>query len=243
MSFKRIVVIIKSKNNSMKNAIMIFCFLGFANLTNGQDTIFKSNNDIVIAKISEITATEIKYKRYDFQNGPAYIELKSNVKMIIYANGVKEIIRAEPASQTQIINGNDDYVSAVDRNLKIEILGNKYLYKGTRHSEKQIQQLLLDTKDRKIAGYVIQAKRAQKLQYVGFGAIPLGIIGLVAIENAITPSYTVNGQYSTKTNYNMVALGAFCIAGSITCPIVSGVFKYKRKKYNSEAIHLYNEKY
>ncbi|MFY9310597.1 MAG: hypothetical protein WAQ28_16245 [Bacteroidia bacterium] len=227
----------------MKN-IIFFCCIVFFNSILAQDTIIKSDNAIIIAKVSEINSSEIKYKRYAFPNGPTYIELKSNVKMIVYANGVKEVISAASDSQVNMKQyTNDDYFKPVPLGKKIEVDGNRYAYKGNVYSERKIQQLLLDTKDKQIAGYVARAKQAQKLQYIGFAAIPLGVAGLLLAENAVTTRYDVNGQYSTKTNGNIAALSVICIGGSISCPIVSGVFKRKRKHYNTEAVNLYNERY
>lgn len=229
----------------MKNTFLIFCCIVFLNTVHAQDTIIKFDNNIILAKISEINSSEIKYKRYSFQDGPTYIELKSNVRMIVYANGVKEIIKAGPNPENNklSLSVSDDYINPAILNPKIQIEGNRYLLKGNMHSERKIQRLLLDTKDKQIAGYVTKAKRAQKLQYVGFGAIPLGIAGLLLMESAVTTGYSNTGQYSPKTNYNLATFGAFCIAGAIACPIASGVFKHKRKQYNTEAVNLYNEKY
>ena len=58
--------------------IFLFCIIIFASINaNAQDTIVKLSGDIILAKVSEITPTEIKYKRFDFQDGPTYVELKS----------------------------------------------------------------------------------------------------------------------------------------------------------------------
>jgi hypothetical protein len=207
-----------------------------------QDTLYTKELKKIEAKVIEITPDEIKYKKADNVNGPTYIEPKLNVTMIVYSNGVKEIIKSDPVSVNSKVNSNsNNYYTPKNVSARIEIAGNQYRYNGDVYSEKKIQRLLMDTRNSNIVGYVNKARQAQKIQYVGFAAIPLGIIGLLALENATTPSYS-NGQYTSKTNYNLVSLGALCIAGSITCPIVSGVFKHKRKLYNTEAVYLFNEK-
>jgi len=55
-------------------------------LAHSQDLIIKVNNDTVAAKVLEVGA-EIRYKEFDFQNGPTYVILKSEVAVIQYENG------------------------------------------------------------------------------------------------------------------------------------------------------------
>jgi len=78
----------------------------------GGDSKFKSNQNIftndscdniifrdgseIQGKIIEITSTQIKYKRCDLLNGPLYIIKKSEVFMIKYAGGVREVFKEEP---------------------------------------------------------------------------------------------------------------------------------------------------
>lgn len=56
-----------------------------------QDIITNKSGDDIQAKVTEITTTEIKYKKYDNQNGPIFTLLKSDVLMIRYENGSKDI--------------------------------------------------------------------------------------------------------------------------------------------------------
>lgn len=65
------------------------------------DLIFKDGTELK-AKITEITTTEIKYKRCDQLEGPLYVARKSDVFMIKYANGTREVFKNEtvtPATQ------------------------------------------------------------------------------------------------------------------------------------------------
>jgi hypothetical protein len=56
--------------------------------------VFKDGSEIK-AKVKEIGFSEIKYKRCDTPDGPMYISRKSELFMIKYANGSKEVIRSE----------------------------------------------------------------------------------------------------------------------------------------------------
>lgn len=57
----------------------------------------KSGEDIQ-ANVLEVTTTEIKYKKFESQNGPTYSILKSDVLMIRYKDGTKDIFAQEKNS-------------------------------------------------------------------------------------------------------------------------------------------------
>ncbi|MFC6999814.1 hypothetical protein [Rufibacter roseus] len=62
-----------------------------------QDIIVKRNADEINAKILEITPEVVKYKRFDYLDGPTISLAKSEIFMIKYANGTKEVITAATA--------------------------------------------------------------------------------------------------------------------------------------------------
>jgi hypothetical protein len=57
-------------------------------------------------KITDVSSTEIRYKRCDFLNGPSYVISKNKVFMMIYANGRREVIQTK-ASQKTALKGNE----------------------------------------------------------------------------------------------------------------------------------------
>lgn len=62
------------------------------------DVITLRNGDEIEAKVSEITLTEIKYKKCTNLEGPTISVAKKDVLMIKYANGTKDIITADEDS-------------------------------------------------------------------------------------------------------------------------------------------------
>jgi hypothetical protein len=56
-----------------------------------QDIITKKNSEDIQAKVIEVGTSEIKYKKFDNQNGPTFTLLKSDVLMIRYENGSKDV--------------------------------------------------------------------------------------------------------------------------------------------------------
>ena len=80
----------------MKNKkclIFIFLIIMSNSLLFAQDVIIKRNGDEISSKILEITDKSVKYKEFDFQNGPIRNIDVSDVFMIIYENGKREIFK------------------------------------------------------------------------------------------------------------------------------------------------------
>jgi len=74
----------------MKYIFLFYFFIfPFFNLFS-QDIIVKKDGSEIKAKVVEIDLQKIKYKEFDFQNGPIRNIDKSDVFMIIYQNGKRE---------------------------------------------------------------------------------------------------------------------------------------------------------
>lgn len=59
-----------------------------------QDQLFKKDNTKIEVKILEINQNEIKYKLFTYQDGPTITVSKKDIALIIYQNGVHEVINA-----------------------------------------------------------------------------------------------------------------------------------------------------
>lgn len=62
--------------------------------------VFRDGTELRV-KIKEVSLTEIKYQKCDLPDGPNYINRKSEIFMIKYANGTREVVRVEPQSPAQ----------------------------------------------------------------------------------------------------------------------------------------------
>lgn len=65
-----------------------------------QDVIVKRNGDELQCKILEVNKNEVKYKRWSNQDGPMFAEKKSDIFMIKYENGEKEMMAYESPALT-----------------------------------------------------------------------------------------------------------------------------------------------
>ena len=77
-----------------KKCFCIFAILLFGCITllYAQDFIVLRDGNMIDAIVTEISPTEIRYKRFDHQDGPTYVIPAINVLSIRYANGRTEII-------------------------------------------------------------------------------------------------------------------------------------------------------
>ena len=226
----------------MRTLILFSVLLQISMLGNAQDTIFKRNNEQIVAKIIEITPTQIKYKKFTFQDGPNYVEEKSEIQMIIYSNGLKEEFEEKKAAP--IVEKNSDYYAdppLAMTSKKIGQLGSHYTYNGLLLSENELYYVLLKKKDVKIAGCVEQAKKSRGMQYIGFGAIPFGIAAYYCLlYGSGLGSYNTNSGYTQSTYYSFAAV---CGIIAVACPIESIISKGNRNRANKDAVKMFNEKY
>ncbi|HLO91605.1 MAG TPA: hypothetical protein VK172_10620 [Lentimicrobium sp.] len=77
---------------------LVFCYLTITAFS--QDIITTKRGDDIPSKVLEITSSEIKYKDPENMDGPVYVLDKTEVLMIRYENGYKDIFLEEPVYDT-----------------------------------------------------------------------------------------------------------------------------------------------
>jgi hypothetical protein len=92
-------------------AILCVLFIG-GNLIS-QDQLFKKDNTKLEVKILEINPTEIKYKLFNYEDGPTITVLKSEVALIIYKNGMHEVMTT--STETPVVKEQEPI-----KNVKLE---------------------------------------------------------------------------------------------------------------------------
>ena len=78
-------------------AFLLFVLVLVTGAAHAQDTLTKRNGDELLVKVVEITPAEVKFRRADNPDGPLISVWRSDVFMIRYANGTKEVINASLA--------------------------------------------------------------------------------------------------------------------------------------------------
>ena len=77
--------------------ITLLFLLPCAFSVHAQDVITLKNGDEIKAKVTEMTSSEIKYKRFDNLDGPTVVVAKTEVFTINYENGTREVINTVAA--------------------------------------------------------------------------------------------------------------------------------------------------
>ncbi len=75
--------------------LILFSIFSSVLFSLAQDTIITKSGSDILVKIEEIGLTEIRYKKFDNLEGPLHVILKSDVSMIRYKNGIKDVFADE----------------------------------------------------------------------------------------------------------------------------------------------------
>ncbi|MES2286623.1 MAG: hypothetical protein V4547_13125 [Bacteroidota bacterium] len=213
----------------MKKRFLIGIILLCSCLTNAQDTIVKRNGEKILSKIIEISETEVKYKKFDFQDGPNFIENKSDIQLIKYSNGTKDEFKFQPKQKE---SKTDYYSGPVKSTIKIESDNNRFRYNGKRINEPELHRILISNNDPQITLLKNSARRYKKLQYIGLGGLAFGAAGVLSFAAA---------ELLDAPGLNVV--GGVFIGVAVSLPIAAIYFKHKRNVANAKAIELYNSKF
>ena len=73
----------------LSTTLFLLCLTG---MTSAQDVIVRKDQSTIMSKVLEITSTEIKYKKWNNQDGPTYSINRSEVVSINYQNGEMETV-------------------------------------------------------------------------------------------------------------------------------------------------------
>ena len=80
-----------------------------------QDIITTKASEDIKAKVLEVTTSEVKYKKFDNQDGPTFSLLKSEILMIRYENGSKDVFtesqNQNAASSDKRMKGKQDAIT------------------------------------------------------------------------------------------------------------------------------------
>jgi len=107
----------------MKTTIFYFLIIVLAFVVNtgtAQDIIFLRNGDEIKAKVLEVSSDIVKYKKTENINGPTYSTLKSEIFMIKYENGTKEMFEMEKSNNTILTNQSSEDIKKEEAIKRVE---------------------------------------------------------------------------------------------------------------------------
>jgi len=93
----------------MKKIIVVLTIMLLSSISFAQDVLTKKTGEEIQSKVIEITTTEITYKIFEDLNSPLLTILKSEVLMIRYENGTKDVFTDEKKIETASFTNGDPF--------------------------------------------------------------------------------------------------------------------------------------
>jgi hypothetical protein len=113
----------------MRLFITALAFLFSVSFTSyAQDILITNKGEEILVKVIEVSHDNIKYKKYSNLEGPIYIVLKSELFMIKYQNGEKDVFEGIENQSHNIDYSTDLYIEEIyyDGNTISRTVGTKY---------------------------------------------------------------------------------------------------------------------
>ena len=200
---------------------VVFC-ISVAN-TFAQDIIVKVNGEEIRAKIEEVGITEIKYRRFDNLTGPIFLILKSDVFMVLYENGTRDVF--------------DDTASKLSSTNQQPIISHAE-FTQLRRNEQAMERFFRenDAAIHKQFSKGMSIKRTGRSLLISGGVLTgVGIFVMVASANKVNDyNSDVNGLF--VLGYVGATVGSGLMLASIPLFAVGGSMK-------GRAINNYEQKY
>ena len=175
----------------MKNFISIICALiisiGYAR---AQDIIICRNGDEIESKILKISKTEIEYKKWSNQDGPTYTLEKSEVFMIKYPNGDKDLFKETPAKQDDA----NKEATAEGNKEETEEYSQPIVATAAADNAELIAQYNTDISEY-LDNYYKEKKPYTRYRFGKLNITPSSILSTDDIEIVLTSIETYNGYY------------------------------------------------
>jgi len=145
-----------SMGNIKKKTFLFFVTLCFITVsTFAQDVITLKNGDDIQSLVQEIGEVEIKYKKFENPNGPNYTLKKSDIFMIRYTNGSKDVFANiaepketdnEPIVEQSALNNNSsanaNFILKKNDKIAVRVYGLRLAKKNMKKSlEKKLREL------------------------------------------------------------------------------------------------------
>jgi hypothetical protein len=78
--------------------LLVLCI---AFVAKAQDTLYRTNGEKMVIQVTEVSASEIKYKKGEVGTGPVYIIKTAEVRKVVYADGHSDVFVRDPKSTPQ----------------------------------------------------------------------------------------------------------------------------------------------
>lgn len=199
----------------MKFLILILLFV--VQSANAQDIIFLKTGEEILAKVIAINPTDIQYRKHNDKDGPLYTRYKSEVFMIKYANGSKDVFTQESSVAT---NPNSHIDAATQREVKagtqinvmlVNELNSKLVTAGQTIEFQVVTDIIIDQKKVILGGQIIQATviNSEKAKGLGKeGKLDIQLTQVLGVDGQVIPLTGVLSKAGENRTTESVAIGA-----------------------------------
>ena len=232
----------------MYKILFAFMFL-FVLSSDAQDTILKRTNEKIIAKVLEVNQVEVKYKKFNFQDGPTYIVAKNDIKSIIYSNGSKEVFVSEVPKP-----------NANNSSLLIQPKDDKWYYFNDKViSESVMLETAQKLKDKKVNNFIKKTHNYDLLKQISKGttvALAAGsllvLTGVVNFKNTASLAAAAapqkggpkgggpRGAAQQALQKQRLSNAGYVFLGALASTALSFTFKFGEKKNAHLVCDIYN---
>ena len=212
-----------------------------------QDIIVTKDAKRIEAKIQEVSSTEIKYKKFTYQDGPVFVLPIADVNSILFENGDVQVYHQEPVkaqatdtdTNKEVATANQSSQQDNNRIGMIEKRNNYYYLNTDTGTTRMDEQAYLRFIQNNCPEAWQRYLQGNKLWKAGKGLLGAGIgieflVGVPLLcagyANIYKDTYYGYGDDYSNTGYALVASGATFIAigslmeaGSIPLLIVGGI--------------------
>jgi len=197
-----------------------FIVLCFGICLNAQDIITLKNGDEIQALVQEVGDVDVKYKKFDNPNGPNYTLKKSEIFMIRYANGSRDVFATESVTPPVPATGQQN----VQNNKEEVYLGTFYVLKYRSSKQKaNAEDLFYDMPD------ALKNYRTGKI----LNTVSLGI-SVVGLSISL---YEIGHIFGNETHDLLRCPIFWTSVGLLIVPLTVGTIGQSKMK---TAVNLYN---
>lgn len=211
----------------MKYLLFFISFWSFS--VYSQDVITTKKGEDISAKVLEVNINEVKYKRSDNPQSPIYSLLKSDILIIRYENGTKDIFSEEEkiTKKEENTTNNVDFVPKD----KITIVDNYYAINGKRLDNRTMKSLL--SQDPEVNALF------KKSQRYGKGTIICSTVSVGLCVTSLIMFLNKNNFSDNRKNEQNVDF-LYPLLGGVGMLIPSTILTKKTLKYRAQAVDKYN---
>lgn len=212
--------------------VLLLILIGFTGTLSAQDIIMLKDGSEITAKIIRVGDNEVEFKKWENQDGPTFAKKTTDVFMIKYANGQKEVFNKETPSQNQnqsqapivVVNNNNYNNNNDDDYMKPKQMvrdGNDLILNNHKLSDEEIKLLVGPENFETFQGGCRQRYYGRWAVSVGWILFGAGLVAILLDEPSI---------YAPILSVSMIGIGG----GYTLKGIGSGRIDWVAEEYNKK---------